>query len=308
MRRTRCLAILTLAGIAPLVASAKANAVAIMLPQSNPTQQAIQADVIVVGKVTEIEKEMSQASPFQGAQNKVDYHVGVIKISDSILGAKGLTTIRVGYLPAPKIQLGPIGGPALAIQPIRRPPIRQQQVTLTEGQEGCFFLFKHHDGDFYTMQNFSLPLDKKVADFDKKLDGVKKVVKMIDDPMSGLKAKDAADRQEAAHILIQRYRSYPPNVGAKQPKQDDIAADQSKLILQIMSEMEWGKFEQKDGFSIGVQNMFGMLGIQQGQQGFNPPKFQPGQNDYGKVYGEYVMKWIKDNSDKYHIQKWVAVR
>lgn len=304
MNRVTYLGVAALAGLTVLGNVAEAKALAIAVPQSNPTQQAVQAEVVVVGKVTEIEKEMSKATQFPGAPDKVDYHVAVLKINESLAGAKGLTNIRIGFLPAPPIGPG-VGGPVGG--PIRRPPIRRfPNVALTEGQEGCFFLFKHHDGDFYVMQNFSLPLDKKAADFDKQITNVKKVLKTIEDPMAGLKAKDAADRQLAAHVLVQKYRMYPPNAGPKQPKQEDIPAEESKLILQTMAEMDWNKFDPQGGAS--VQNMFGLLGVQQGQHGFNPPKFQPGQNDYAKVYAEYVMKWIKDNSDKYHVQKWVVVK
>src|SRR6516165_2966720 len=130
MRRFSFLGIATLTSAVLLATATQVKALRIAVPQSNPTQQAIQAEVIVVGKVNEIEKEMSQATQFPGNPMKVDYHVGVIKISENIVGAKGLTTIRVGFLPAPKVQPGPVGGPA--IQPIRRPPF-VQQVVLTEG-------------------------------------------------------------------------------------------------------------------------------------------------------------------------------
>jgi hypothetical protein len=291
--------------VAVLASTASAKALAIAVPNRPAQQQAITADVIVVGKVIEIEKEMTQASQFPGQPNKVDYHVAVLKISENLHGAKGLTNVRVGFLPAPKVAPdaapGPIGGPIR--RPIRRP---FPTVSLTEGQEGCFCLNKHHDGDFYVISPQGQPLDKKAADFDKQLDQVKKVVKTLDDPLNSLKAKDLADRQLAAHVLIQKYRMYPPNAGNKQPTQQDIPAEESKLILQTMAAMDWNKFDPQGGPS--VQNMFGMLGVQQGQHDFNPPKFQPGQQDYAKVYGDYVMKWIKDNAEKYHIQKWVVAK
>jgi hypothetical protein len=302
MNRLSCLGVAGLACTILLTAVAPAKALRIAVPVSNPTQQAMTSEVIIVGKVTEVEKEMAQATQFPGQPEKVSYHIGVIKINEGLLGAKGLTTIRVGFLPVPKFD-GPVGTPrGPATRPIGR-PFPAQQATLSAGQEGCFFLNKHYDGDFYVMQQFSLPLDKKVADFDKQLEAVKKVLKTIEDPMSGLKAKDVADRQMAAHVMIQKYRQYPPNA-TKQPKQEDISAEQSKLILLIMSEMEWNKFDPKTGVSL--PNMFGMLGIQQGQNGFSPPQPQPNQPFDPNSYGQYVQKWLKDNAGKYRIQKWVA--
>src|SRR5688500_3862194 len=95
------------------VSSAKALRVAV--PNRNPAQQAMTAEVIVVGKVIEIEKEMTKATIAPTVKDKTDYHVGVIKISESIQGAKGLTTIRVGWQAG--AQPGPLGGPQPAIQP-----------------------------------------------------------------------------------------------------------------------------------------------------------------------------------------------
>lgn len=301
MSRIPCLAASALACTFLLAVAAPAKALRIAVPVSNPTQQAITADVIVVGKVTEIEKDVVEAAQFPGQPQKAAFQVGVVKVNENILGAKGLTTLRVGFLPAPKVVPQPDGGPALG-RPIRR-PFPGQQASLSEGQEGCFFLNKHHEGDFYVMQQFSLPLNKKAADFDKQLESVKKIVKTFEDPMAGLKAKDAADRQLAAHVLIQKYRLYPPNA-TKQPKQEDIPADQSKLILQIMSEMEWNKFDPKT--SVSLPNMFNLLEIQQGQHGFNPPRPQPNQPVDANAYGTYVQKWLKENAEKYRIQKRVV--
>jgi hypothetical protein len=302
MRRLSSIAAIVVPTIFVLSFSARANAVAIMIQNRPAAQQAIQADVIVVGKVTEVEKEMSKATPFAASKDQVDYRVGVVKISESILGAKGLTTVRVGWQPAAANPIGgPIGRPIGG--PIRR-PIRQP-ITLTVGQEGCFLLNKHHDGDFYVLSQWGQPVDKKAADFGKQVEAVKKIVKILNDPTAALKTKDLADRQFAAGVLIQKYRSYPQNV-VGQPKLEDVSEEQSKLMMQTIAEMDWSKNEQKHGIFIGAQNMFGMLAIQPGQDGFNPPMFQQNQQDFAKVYGDYVMKWVKDNAEKYRIKRYVA--
>ena len=306
MRRISQLGAVVLIVAASITSVVQAKAIAIF-PNRSPAQQAMQAEVIVVGKVTEIEKELSLATPFANSKDKIGYRIGVVQIAESLQGAKGLTTIRVGWQPIPEGNpSGPGGG--LRVRPLDRRPQLPPQVALIAGQEGCFFLTKHHDGDFYVMLQWSMPLDKKAADFGKSLESIKKIVKIYDDPKSGLTAKETADRQFAAALLVQKYR-IPVSFDAKgQPKQADIEADQSKLIMQIVSEMEWNKFDQKDGVPISANNIFGMLGIQPGQHGFDPPKFQPNQADYAKVYGQYVMKWIKENGDKYRIQRYVAAQ
>jgi hypothetical protein len=294
MNRIACFSA-TLALACCLWSASDAVALRIAIPNRSAAQQAIQADVIVVGKVTEVEKEMARATPFPGSKDQVEFHVGVVKISQKILGAKGLTTVRVGWQQVAPI---PIGGP------IRRPPIRQP-IALTEGLEGCFLLNKHHDGDFYVLAQWGQPVDKKAADFNTQLETVKKVVKIFDDPTSALKAKDVAERQFAAAVLLQKYRMYPQYV-VGEPKQQEISAELSKLIMQTIGEGDWTKFEQKDGIPLGPQNLFGMLAIQPGKDGFNPPMFKPGQQDFAKVYADYVTKWIKDNAENYRIKRYVA--
>lgn len=288
--------VILLASVAP------AKALRVAMPNRTPAQQAMTAEVVIVGKVVEIEKEMTKASSNPGVKDKVDYHVAVVKISEAVQGAKGLTSIRVGWMPSPRL-----GGPApdVQIQPVRRPPLQQAQVSLTEGQEGCFFLSKHHDGDFYVMQQWGSPLDKKAADFDKQLTSVKKLMKAFEDPKTALKAKDAAERQFTACMLIQKYRTYPQvNTPNAKVVQEPIDAEESKLILQALSEMEWGKFDPATG--TGLQNVWYQIGAQP-KDGWTQPKVVQGQN-FQQVMGAAVSKWLKENAEKYRIQRHVIAK
>src|SRR5258708_37572603 len=97
MRRTSYAGFCTLAVAFVFSFAFQAKAVAVAIQIRTPTQQAMQAEIIVVGKVTAIEKDVSKATQFPGTKDTVDYRVGVVKIADNIQGAKGLTTIRVGW-------------------------------------------------------------------------------------------------------------------------------------------------------------------------------------------------------------------
>src|SRR5262249_26042305 len=142
------------------------------------------AKVIVVGKVVEIEKKTVQAKPFPGAEEKSEFQVAVVEIKDAIQGAKGLTHVRIAFLPAPK---GPVGGP---IRPgIRRAPALQ----LTKGLEACFFLTPHFEETFHLIPNVTPPMDSKAENFKKELEEVKRIAKLLDDPKASLKSKNAAD-------------------------------------------------------------------------------------------------------------------
>ncbi len=259
-------------------------------------QQTTTADVIVIGKVTAIEKEPSKALPRPGAAEKVDYTVAMITIAERLQGADGVTAIRVGFPTNRQSDTRPTP----TIRPL---PYRPVPVALTEGEEGCFFLTKHHEGDFYILAQNSKPLDKNAANFDTQIGTVKKIVKILDDPKRMLKSKDAGDRHFTASVLLQKY-SHTPQVTTPGGKivQEPIDAEQSKLILQALSEMEWGK---SDSNGASLQSSFHQLGLQP-KDGWAPPKFQQGQ-DFNKLMGEAVAKWLKENVDKHRILQRVVV-
>jgi len=64
----------------------------------SPTDQTLRADIIVVGKVTAIEPNAVLVERRPGA-DKVAHMVATIRIDESLLGAKGLTHVRVGFVP-----------------------------------------------------------------------------------------------------------------------------------------------------------------------------------------------------------------
>src|SRR5438477_12213591 len=63
----------------------------------SPGMQALQADIVVIGKIAEIEKDTVEAAPSKGANKdqRITYKIAVLKIEDSIIGGKGLTQFRV---------------------------------------------------------------------------------------------------------------------------------------------------------------------------------------------------------------------
>jgi hypothetical protein len=269
-----------LAGVA-LLAVVPARAMMIA-PQPIPARVAA-ADVVVVGKVTAIEEKTVAATQFPGAKDKVEYHIAVVKIQDGLLGAKGLTHIKVGFYVPPTPAPGVPGGP-IAIG-----PRRQLFVKLEVDQEGCLLLNKHHDGDFYTIGYNDL-FDKKSQTYEKDLEQVKKAAKLLADPKAGLESKEASDRLMTAGMLIARYRKFVPN-----GKEEPIDADESKLILKTLADADWPKVVNFQDMS--AQRAFGQLGLKP-EDGWNPQ----GVTDYAAA----SKAWLKDNADKYRIKKFVA--
>src|SRR6516162_5949559 len=88
------------AACAALLAAANVSHAVMPAPPA-PAARVAQASMIVVGKVDSFEEKTVFAKAYAAAQNKAEYKVAVIKISDPIQGAKGLTTVRVGFVPPP---------------------------------------------------------------------------------------------------------------------------------------------------------------------------------------------------------------
>src|SRR5947207_2802786 len=86
-----------LAGLLCLVLVQAAQALRIMNVPSAP-QRLAQADVVVVGKVTAVEDKNVMAELSPGNKEKAEFRVVVVKIAEALVGAKGLTHVKVGYV------------------------------------------------------------------------------------------------------------------------------------------------------------------------------------------------------------------
>ena len=105
--------------------AAGAEARALMIAATpKPGALAAQADIVVIGKVVEVEKDTVEATAFKGAPKgeKTSYKIAVIKIEEAIIGGKGLTQFRVGFpegaaAGGPAVPPPPPGGGLVRIRP-----------------------------------------------------------------------------------------------------------------------------------------------------------------------------------------------
>jgi hypothetical protein len=270
------------------------SAKALVARMLSTPEKVVAADTIVVGKVVAIEDKAVEVEVTPGAP-KVSYKVASIKIDDSIKGAKGLTHVRVGFIPtpaAPRVNPG-TGGPPIRI---RRPGMN---LTLEVGQEGCFFLSKFGQSDFMQMPPLCQYIDKRAGDFDKQVALARKTVGVISDPIKALKAKEESDRFQAAAIMLQKYNAIPAGATGQMVRKP-IGAEESKLILAAIRDADWSK---TDDAMMNPLAVFQRLGLQP-KDGFTYPRVQPGQ-DFNQVMQDAAKKWLKENADKYRVQRWV---
>lgn len=258
-----------------LLAIAPVSAKRVAAPP-NPVQRALQAEVVVAGKVTSIEKEPVE---IESGGQKTAYKIAVIKIESALAGAANTTHIKVGF-PAAAVGRGP-------------------RVSLEENQEGLFFLTKHASGQFHTYNWMGSPVLAAEENYKAVTANVKKALAVVADPMKSLKAEKAEDRSFAAIALIIKNRTIPQTEG-KELGLEKLPAEESKLILKGLAEASWSKF---DASLPPPANAFYMLGLTT-EDGWNAPKALPGA-DFNETMREAFGKWVEGAGKDYRINKFV---
>jgi hypothetical protein len=275
------------AGLAVLASTSPAEALVVRLVPL--PERVAMANTIIVGKVTAVEEKTVSAHQFPGVKEKVEFTIAVVEVKDALLGAKGMTHLKIGFVEpkAPAVGVDKAGG-------LRRPGPRFQPVVLAKDQEACFLLNPHFEESFYIAPSFDYVLDKTNPNFDKELEIVKQSAKLLSDPDAGLKSKSADDRSTTAGLLILRYLTA---FGAN-PREEKIDAEQSKLILQGLADGDWSKaFSPTE---LAPQMIFGRLNLSD-KDGWKPGPFQ----NFQMEFPEAAKKWLKDNADTYRIKRFV---
>jgi hypothetical protein len=276
---------------------AAAQARRLIAPPARPGDLVVQADAVVLGQVVEIDKDEVIATPIPGApkEQAVAYKVAVLKVADTLAGGKGLTQYRVGF-PAN-------AAPAAPPPPGRIRPSRGfDPVALTVGQDGAFFLVRHHEADFYTLVPGSKPLEKTDKAYETEIAEVKKTARALEDPVAALKAKDLADRFWAGYVLLQKYAQAKPTKDGKLPDRVPIPAEETKLLVKLMAELPWqpaapvGPLNRGPGQPPNRAALWAF--VNQDELRFKPPKakpFQPGDPpvDFNKALDAATSEFLK---------------
>lgn len=244
-----------------------------------PAHRVALTDAIVLGRVIAHEdKDVEAAIPGGG---KTVYRVALVSVGEAILGAKGKKTVRVGFVVRKKPPF-----------PVGRPEFGNPQLDI--GLDGLFFLSKHPSENLYLAPAYYDVLPRVPPAFDKELTDVRRLAKLLDNPLASLKADSAEDRFQTAALLVGKYRA--PRTPAA--KAEPIAEEESKLILKAILEATWGApqvFGKAHPWSTFLQ-----LGLGP-KDGWTPPA--------GKGIAEHhqaARAWLEKNGPTYRIQRWVA--
>jgi hypothetical protein len=247
-------------------------------PQPPLPQRLALADCVVIGKVTRVVSEPVHAFalPKIAGAPRVRHQLAVVRVETTLVGDRDAREISVGFAAPP---------------PSRRPADFQWTV----GQEGCFFLRRHPDESFHVVQNSWDVVDRaRTKTFDRDLALLKRGAKLLADPMTGLRSKDAEDRLLTAGMLLFRYRT-AQYVYRGAPKTEPIDAEQSRLILSVLAESPWTETDLRA--PTGRLPLFMRIGLTD-KDGWKS-------SDSVKATAAAAREWLRSNAAEYRIRRYV---
>jgi hypothetical protein len=258
----------------------------------------VQSDFVVVGRVVALEPKDVEAVFSSESAYKLDYRIAVVKVKEVIHGQKDAKELRLGFVSPDQDRTVDKTGKAIpALWPLEFSPVKV-------GQEGMFFLRKHHQGNFYV--NFVLfggflP-SSDTPEFTKNLENARRLNKVLALPLEALKAENESNRFLAATMLVAHYRlSWLKD--RKLPEKA-IEAEESKLILKTLAEADWSDVTEAIApgkYPTHPYGVFLQLGVTKAD-GYDPPKNTPDVRDTLK----YTQVWLRDNQEKYRIQRFTS--
>lgn len=253
-------------------------------PQLTPSQKTSNATIVVVGTITDVDAKPVAASGSFSEQQQ-DHTLVTIKVTENLVGAAGLTQVRVGLAP---LNLGP-----------RRGQFPIEGIAAKKGQTACFFLMKHPKEDFLVLYPWAWPLNDTTPTYKKDLDEVRQTAKTIDDPLTALRHKDAKARMQAAQMLLLRYNTVPHVRVSGQPKQENLSAEESKLLLLAVKEMPYNApFPQPSRGYLWYQ-----LRLTEAD-GWKQPTIPAGVAP-DAILDEATKKWLDKNADTAILKRYV---
>jgi hypothetical protein len=275
-------ALVALTAVSAGASSARGDAIA---PPSVPSKLG-SADVILAGQVVALEDQDVTATTNPAAKVKVSYRIAVVQVTEMLKGDAKQKLVRVGFVVTQPLPpgAGPVG----------------YNIPLTVGKNGLFFLKKHHEGSFHVLPMFGTFVSSEFKpQYDQELALTRKTLKVVQNPVASLQAKDSAERLEAAIVLIDVYRTPPFNSPAQQ---EMINAEESKLILKALLDANWNLDPGKTNLAQTPNLSFIKLGLGS-KDGWQQPT---GVGVFAPQYAAAARAWLEKNWQTYRIQKIVV--
>ncbi len=269
-----------------LVLMACSAASAEIIADMGIANQTVLSDVVIVGSVTSVEKELAEIKAQPDAGEPTSYTVVVVKVETAIRGVMNITHIRVGFV---------LAGDFPSKQVRFKLPVRN----LAEKNQYLLFLNTLPGSDFYVFYNSRPP--KLITEVESHLAAITEAqlaAGAIADPMKALRADKPQDRALAAMVLLTHYRQ--PE-GSGHFTRVMIDADENTAILKAIAGADWTvPLTEYWPASLAIQ----FLGMTEAD-GWHYPVVPPKENRE-LVYQKAFQGWLAGPGATFRFQKFIA--
>jgi hypothetical protein len=252
-----------------------------------PTRVAL-ADLIVIGRIDAVDDKTVEVLPSPGSKDKAAYRTCVLKAEVVLRGDKSAKEFRIGFVTKAVPGIGP-----------------GEWLRYESGHEGVFFLKRHHTGDFFINFSLSNGLSRGVpkgggfetpGKYEELVRAVRKMVKMLEDPVTTLQGKNDADRYIGLTMLIEQYRSQ----SVKDPRWQEKPVDPkvNKLLLKVLAEADWSWNSDRlvDYYPPHPSHLFQQLGVTKKDE-YDPPT-----DDERKTFAA-TQRWLLTHQESYSVKR-----
>lgn len=261
-------------------------------------ERVVRSDFIVSGRVVALEPKDVEAVLSTELPYMVDYRIAVVKVKEVLRGNQEVKQVRLGFLSPDQDRKVDKAGKDIS----RISPYFFQSFTV--GQDGLFFLRKHHQGDFYeTIQPFGGFYDSANGPrFTTTVEDVRRLNQVMEAPREALKAENMTNRFVTATMLIHHYRlSW---LKGRKPRETAVDAEESKLLLKTLAEADWQDVNEAitpTKYPPHPYRVFMQLGVTK-SDGYEPPA----KATEVRETLEYTHKWLRNNQEQYRIKRFSA--
>jgi hypothetical protein len=257
-------------------------------------QRVAWSDLIVVGKVAEIEEKPARDDELPGQPRGWYSRVARLEVSEVLLGPDKDASLRLAVNPmwmkppASWYDLDRMYGKGNV--PKELPRVQPFE----KGRQGIFFLSRRSPGKVYVPTDHPIFTDKGDQVYEEELKRCKRLVHLLADPKASLRSEDRADRRVSVAMLLWRYSTDRYDTS----KTELIDAEESKLILGVLADSEWVRVS-KDPDEAPMHILYGWVYPTLGA-GSDAPRRGLTDEDYAPV-----REWVRKNCEKYRIKRYV---
>jgi hypothetical protein len=264
-------------------------------PSIGPLYQRVAwADLIVVGKVTEIEEKPARDQELPGQPRGWYTRVARVEVAEVLLGPNRVASLRLAVNPLWMKPPASWSDPDRLFGKGKVPRELPRVQPFEKGRQGIFFCSRRPPGEVYVPALHPIFTDKGDPVYEEELKRCKRLVRLLADPKASLRSRDPADRRITAAMLLFRYTidRYGTN------KREPIDAEESRLILGVLADSEW-VYVSKDPYEEPMHVLYGWVYPALGA-GRDAPRRGLSEQDFGPL-----REWVQKNRDKYRIKRYV---